>query len=74
MGQYKHIARDQYGDVYWLGKYPRKELLMLFGRKHADKMYVDNPSAETQFDSGIHIGYVIAQHRLAVWKIKPLGE
>jgi hypothetical protein len=41
------------GFVY-LGKHPRKELLEHFGRKHADRVYVDRK------DGTYHVGYVIA--------------
>ena len=58
------IAIDQYGTVHHIqGKYPRKELLDLFGRKSAQKMYVDKHNGDTA-----HIGYVIARYWLTLYK------
>lgn len=52
----KHIMGiDQYGQTYHdLGPHPRKALLELFGRKRAEKIYVDTKT-ETK-----HVGYVVA--------------
>jgi len=64
------IAVDQYGKYYpGLGKHPRKELLKRLGRKHAEKIYVDN---------GRHVGYSIAGLWLSIftigeWKGKDLS-
>jgi hypothetical protein len=60
----KFIAIDQYGDVKFIEKYPRKELTEYFGVKHADKMYCD-PDAR-------HIGYIVAGHWYEVMKISPM--
>jgi hypothetical protein len=57
------LARDQYGQTISIpGKYPRKELLDYFGRKHASKMYVDKKDGKT-----VHRGYVIAGYWLSLW-------
>lgn len=59
-----YMAIDQYGDIYHLKtEHPRKELLEIFGRKKAAKMYVDNGSGHK------HIGYVIAGHWLTIYAI-----
>lgn len=59
-----YIAIDQYGSVHKLKTdAPRKELLHLFGRSHADKIYVDLASGNSK-----HVGYVIAGYWLTVYK------
>jgi len=66
-----YLARDQYGNSYHLmTKYPRKELLALFGRQHADKVYIDPRRAQT---GAIHIGWIIAGHWLTVYKVQMPG-
>jgi len=60
------MARDQFGNTYHdLGRWPRKALLKLFSRKHADKMYVDTVKGTK------HIGYIIASHWLTVYTVEP---
>ena len=60
----RHIAIDQYGNVYDLGEgSPRKHLLELLNRKHAEKMYVDTATTGSK-----HIGYVIAGKWLRIWQ------
>jgi len=50
------LAIDQYGSRLLLpGKHPRKELLALLDRKHADKVYCDRKDGST-----VHVGYVVA--------------
>jgi len=57
------IAIDQYGQRYRLrSKHPRKELLEMFGRQHASKMYLDTA------DGTKHIGYVIAGMWLEIFE------
>jgi hypothetical protein len=61
-----HMARDQYGQYYHdLGPNPRKALLDRFGRKHADKMYVDKKSG-----GSAHIGYIISGLWLTIFKVE----
>lgn len=56
------LAIDQFGIVYHLKTaYPRKELLSMFSRRHADKMYVDTINGPK------HIGYVIAGNWLRLY-------
>jgi hypothetical protein len=60
-----YIAIDQYGQTYKLKtNHPRKELLELFGRATAAKMYIDTKGGETK-----HTGYVISGHWLSVYQI-----
>lgn len=57
MSRTKHyMGIDQHGVTYHdLGTHPRKALLERFGRKHADKIYLDLKDGRT-----VHTGYVIA--------------
>lgn len=58
----KYIAIDDSSMAHFLwSDYPRKELLAGFGRKHAEKMYRGNR----------HVGYVIAEHWLEIFKVEP---
>jgi hypothetical protein len=61
------VARDQYGNVYWLKKHPRKELCEHLGSSHADKMYLDDVEGQVH-----HVGYIIAGHWLDVMRCQPL--
>jgi len=64
---YNYIARDQYNETYYIkGKHPRKALLALFYRQHADKIYRDTLIGSQ------HVGWVIAGHWLTVYKLLPL--
>ena len=63
--QLGYIAIDQYGMMYQIGKNPpRKWLLNIFGRQHADKMYCDTVNGEPR-----HIGYIIAGLWLSVYRV-----
>ena len=64
-----YMAKDQYGNTYHMynEKHPRKWLLNHFGRKHADRMYIDSSDGK-----GVHTGWVIAGHWLSVYKVYPL--
>lgn len=55
------IAFDQCNNHYPIHAHPRKELLELFDRQHADKMYRDRK------DGIYHVGYIIAGHWLEVF-------
>lgn len=63
------MAKDQYGQTYHIGNHPpRKWLLNHLGHNHADKMFYDTKGGKTR-----HIGYVIADlwlevFRVCVWK------
>ena len=51
-----YLAIDQWGRKHFAtGATPRQAYLTLFGRKHADKMFIDRRPGETR-----HIGYIIA--------------
>ena len=61
------IAFDQYGKRYLnLGKYPRKALCSVIGRKHVSKMYKDDANGNSN-----HVGYVICGHRLTLYHVTP---
>lgn len=58
------LAIDQYGQVYQIGDNPpRKWLLEYFGRKHANKMYIDSKSGTK------HIGYIIDGLWLTIYNV-----
>lgn len=60
-----YMAQDQYGKFYHLDtNHPRKELLEMFGRKHADKMYVDTKDGKSK-----HVGYIIGGLWLSVYEV-----
>ncbi len=62
-----YIAIDQYGHVHQIGyNWPRKYLLMLLDRQHADKMYADIK------DKSYHVGYIIAGLWLTLFEVKPV--
>lgn len=60
------MAKDQFGETYHMPnvRHPRKALLDLFDRKHAEKMYVDTKTGQTK-----HVGYIIAGHWLSVYEV-----
>lgn len=64
----QHIGLDQYGQTYWLGRHPRKELLAQLGRSRAAKMYRDDSSPQGYQ----HVGYVIAGLWIDVFCLTPL--
>lgn len=55
-----YVGIDQYNNIYWIKKHPRKELLEQLYATKADKMYIGN---------GVHIGYVIKGHWITVYKL-----
>lgn len=67
---YKHkfVARDQFGNVVWIEKYPRKELMEWVGIKHADKTYMDDEKSNSY-----HIGYRVGCHWFDVQRLSPLN-
>ena len=66
MSKSRFIAIDEQGNYYMIGNNPpRKWLLDYFGRQHADKMYIDTGKGHK------HIGYIIAQHWITIYRISP---
>jgi hypothetical protein len=60
-----YMAIDQYGYTYHGLEHPRKDLMHILDRKHADKMYIDD---------GIHIGYIIAGLWLTVYQVNRMDK
>ena len=68
MIKHPFVARDQYGQTYFIySEYPRKWLLNYFGRQHVDKIYDDLKGQH-------HIGYVIAGKWLTIFRINEWKE
>ena len=65
----RHVGVDQYGQMYRLGCYPRKELLETLGRSRAQKLYRDDTSPQGYH----HVGYVIAGLWIEVFTLAPLA-
>jgi hypothetical protein len=66
MKQLGFMARNQYGETIHFPneQHPRKALLQHFGRKHADKMYVNTKDGKEQ-----HVGYIIAGNWLTIFRV-----
>jgi len=62
-----YMAIDQYGTTYHGLKHPRKELMERLGYRSASRMYVENKEGKT-----FHVGYVIGQHWLTVYRVEPM--
>jgi hypothetical protein len=60
-----YMARNQYGDVRFLDKHPRKELLEYYGRQHAERIYIDDKQGDVW-----HIGYVVAGQWFTVYGLE----
>ena len=60
-----HMGIDQYGQTYHGLGHPRKDLLKLFGHKHADKMYQDTKEGTK------HVGYIIAGLWIELFEVTP---
>lgn len=60
------MAIDQYGNTHHGLTHPRKELLEIFGRKHASKTYRDLDGGGSR-----HVGYVIGRLWLEVFEVLP---
>ena len=59
------LAIDQFNQTHLLKtKHPRKELLKLFGRSKASKIYCDD-----KFGNSHHVGYVIDGIWLTLYKV-----
>jgi hypothetical protein len=62
-----YIAKDQYGYFYGLKtNHPRKELLELFCRQHAERIYRDTDVPMKP----LHVGYIIAGLWLSVYGVE----
>lgn len=59
----KYIAIDQYGQHYFIKKFPRKELVEQLCNSHVSKMYRDTK------EGAKHVGYVIGNNWLSVYKV-----
>lgn len=65
MKQLGYMAKDQYGQTYFIGDNPpRKWLLNHLDRQHADKMYCDTKDGKVK-----HVGYIIATLWLSIYRI-----
>ena len=59
------MGRDQFGQTYHdLGPHPRKALLEMFDKSHADKMYIDTKDGETK-----HIGYIVGDLWITLYNV-----
>ena len=65
------VAQDQWGNTFFLGKHPRKELLAKMCRKHADKLYVDIKNENGRITT-IHSGWKIGDSWFNVYRLEPL--
>lgn len=65
----RHIGVDQYGQVFWLGKHPRKDLMEQLGRSHVQKMYCDLKDGGSR-----QTGYVIAGLWIEVYRLSLIGD
>ena len=60
-----YIAIGQYQKIFlWNTSAPRKDLLKMLYRKHADRIYNDSK------DGPVHIGYVIAREWFTLYELK----
>jgi hypothetical protein len=66
---YNYIAENQFGEVRWIKKHPRKELIEHCGIKHVNKMYVDDNEGVSH-----HVGYVIGSNWWTVFKLSNAFE
>lgn len=60
------LGIDQYGLKYCLTKtkFPRKQLLQLFGSTYTKKMYVETKNGKIK-----HVGYIIDGHWIKIYKL-----
>ncbi len=63
-----YMAIDQYGQTYHGLTHPRKELMERLYNKHCSKMYIDTKNGTK------HIGYVIGQYGLTLYKIERMEK
>ena len=57
-----YLAIDQYGNRVIIEKHPRKELMEWANTQHAEKMFIDSKSGETN-----HIGYTVKMSGIEHW-------
>ena len=69
MAEKQYMAIDQFGQAHHGLTHPRKDLLELFNRQHADKMYTTGKDG-TEY----HVGYVIAGCWLRVYEVVPMRK
>lgn len=70
MSSKQYLAIEQHGHMIRLKtQHPRKELMELFGRTNADKMYIDNHDGTAR-----HVGYVIGGHWITLYQLRPWQE
>lgn len=60
--KHKYIARDQFGNVEWIERAPRRTLAARYPGR-VEKMYIGD---------GRHVGYVVGQHWFEVMRLEPL--
>ena len=65
------VAHDQWGNTFFLGKHPRKQLLEKMGKKHAEKIYVDVKNDDGSITT-IHSGWKIGNSWFDVFRLEPL--
>ena len=63
------LAIDQYGQKELLEGAPRKALLRLHGRKHADRIYRDKLDG-----SSVQVGWAVAGHWYDVYSVEPMEK
>ncbi len=64
-----YMAVDQYGTTHHLdGKFPRKQLLDIYGVTSAQKIYIDRKSGE----NSVHVGWIVSGHWFNVYQVFPL--
>jgi hypothetical protein len=68
-GIIRHVGVDQYGQTYWLGRHPRKELLALLCRTRAEKLYRDDTSPQGYR----HVGYVVGKLWIEIFRLDLIG-
>jgi len=64
-----YMAIDQYNQHYDGLVHPRKDLLNLLDRQHADKMYIDDKQGKSY-----HCGYIIDGLWLSVYEVIPMRK
>ncbi len=63
-----YMAIDQYGHTeHDLGPHPRKALLERYGRKRAERQYIDTKGGQTY-----HTGWIVAGHWFTVYRVEPM--
>ena len=63
------MAVGQDGNIFHGLRHPRKDLMDLFGVRHASKMYEETASGKSQ-----HVGYVVGGRWISVYRVTPFKE